>query len=433
MLEHLRTGAWLTRERLRVYPVLLLILFGAAVLALIATSHAGIDAFGRPLGTDFSAIFTAGREADQGHSARPYDVAAFRADQTGLFGPSDGFYLWLYPPYFLALAALLGLLPYLAALALWQAATLLLYLAATLRALRPAELPIRPVLVAALAFPAGFINLMHGQNGFLTAALLGGGLTLLERRPSLAGVAFALLAYKPQFGLLLVPALVAGGYWRTCAAAAATLAGMTLAALAAFGFAPWRGFLTHLGVTRLMLEQGGAGFAKDQSPFSAVRLLGGGVDLAYAAQAALGCGALVALILIWRSAADFRLKAAALLAASLMATPHVFDYDLAILAPALAFAVSYGLDKGFGPFEKSGLALVWIAPLLARPLAGAACVPLGSLAVLLFFIGLSRRAWAGPARTAGCVELSATEERIGGPNSLPAASRLPEKASSASS
>ena len=37
----------------------------------------------------------------------------------------------------------------------------------------------------ATEFPAVFINAGHGQNGFLTAALLGGGLVLLEKRPML--------------------------------------------------------------------------------------------------------------------------------------------------------------------------------------------------------------------------------------------------------
>jgi len=432
MLENLRTGAWLTRERLLAYPAILLILSLAAALALIATSHAGIDAFGRPLGTDFSGIFTAGREVAQGHPAQPYDVAAFRDDQARLFGASKDFYVWFYPPYFLGLAGILGHLPYLAALTLWQAMTLPLYLAAVLRALGPTKLPIRPVIIAALAFPAVFINMMHGQNGFLTAALLGGGLTLLERRPLLAGLCFALLAYKPQFGFLLVPALLAGRHWRAAAGAAAALAGISLATLAAFGAAPWQGFFAQLDFTRVVLEQGAAGFAKIESPFAAVRLLGGGLNLAYAAQGAASFALFVAVLLVWRSAADFRLKAAALMSASLVATPHVFDYDMAILAPALAFAVSYGLDKGFGPFEKSGLALVWIAPLLARPLAETVVLPLGPIAVLLFFSGLLRRAWDEQAKRATIIEcLPSAEHRDYACAALPAAASptpdMPEK------
>ncbi len=397
MLENLRSGAWLTRQRLYAYPIILLVLFAAAALALLFTSRDGIDAFGRPLGTDFSGIFTAGFGVDHGHPALAYDVGAFRDLQEKLFGHSENFYVWLYPPYFLAVAGLFAKFPYFAALALWQATTLAAYLATVLAVLRPAKLPIWQVLITALAFPAVLINLLHGQNGFLSAALFGGGLVLLERRPSLAGVLLALLAYKPQFGFLLVPALLAGGYWRAAVAAAATVAAITLASLAVFGAAPWQGFFAHLDFTRIIVEEGAVGFAKNQSPFAAVRLLGGGVDLAYCVQGAVSCTMVVTLIFLWRSAADFRLKAATLLAASLLATPQVFDYDMAILAPALAFAVAYGLDKGFGTFERTGLALVWIAPLLARPLASVAFLPLGLVAVLLLFVGLVRRARAAQA------------------------------------
>lgn len=391
MLENLRTGAWLTRERLIAYPAILFILFCAAALAMLCTAHAGFDTFGRPLGTDFSGIFTAGREVAQGHPARPYNLMAFRQDQAQIFGPSKDYYVWLYPPYFLGLAGILGHLPYLPALLLWQAATLPLYLAVVLKALGSARLPTRPVIVAALAFPAVFINLAHGQNGFLTAALLGGGLALLDRRPLLAGLCFALLAYKPQFGFLLLPALVAGGYWRAIASAGIALACLTLATLAGFGAAAWQGFFAQLDFTRTLVEQGAAGFAKNESTFAAVRLLGGSVASAYGAQGAVSFGLVAALVIVWRSATDFRLKTALLAAASLAVTPQAFDYDMTILAPALAFTVSYGIDKGFGPFEKSGLALMWIAPLLARPLAETILLPFGPAAILLFIAGLFRR------------------------------------------
>ena len=53
------------------------------------------------------------------------------------------------------------------------------------RPLRPAG---RCILLLALAYPAVLINIGHGQNGFLTAALLGGALIILDRRPILAGI-----------------------------------------------------------------------------------------------------------------------------------------------------------------------------------------------------------------------------------------------------
>ena len=88
--------------------------------------------------------------------------------------------------------------------------------------------------LVALGFPAALWNVTAGQNGFLTAALIGGTLGLLERRPALAGVCLGLLTYKPQFGLLFPhradrrPALAdhrgrRGGGGRTCRAVMARL------------------------------------------------------------------------------------------------------------------------------------------------------------------------------------------------------------------
>src|SRR5690606_32081673 len=101
-----------------------------------------------------------------------------------------------------------------AALALWQFGTFALYLAMLGTILRPVrDRPIvrRTWLLLAVAFPAVLINFGHGQNGFLSAALFGAALVVLPRRPVLAGLLFAALAYKPQFGIAIPFALLAAG------------------------------------------------------------------------------------------------------------------------------------------------------------------------------------------------------------------------------
>jgi hypothetical protein len=114
-----------------------------------------------------------------------------------------------------------------------------------------AMLPRPETLLVALAFPAVFVNIGHGQNGFLTAALLGGALHLLDRGPWLAGVLIGLLAYKPQFGVLIPVALLAGGRWNTIGAAAA------VAALAAISFVTL-GSVWHASPTHDVHADGGA-------------------------------------------------------------------------------------------------------------------------------------------------------------------------------
>ncbi|WP_029586365.1 glycosyltransferase 87 family protein [Bradyrhizobium sp. URHD0069] len=69
---------------------------------------------------------------------------------------------------------------------------------------------------------AVFINAVGGQNSTWTAALFGGGLSPLERRPLLAGGLLGLLIYKPQLGLL-IPVALAGRHWRASEGVAVSL------------------------------------------------------------------------------------------------------------------------------------------------------------------------------------------------------------------
>ncbi len=398
MWETIKSGAFATEERLRLYPLLLLAVSVAAVVALAATSHDGLDMFGRPLGTDFSQVYVAGLEALAGRPETPFDLPAHIAEQHKLFG-ENATYGWHYPPFFLGLAAALAKLPYLAALAIWQATTLLAYLAVIFAILSPTGLSRLRILIAALAFPAVLVNLTHGQNGFLTAALLGAGLLLLERRPLAAGLFFGLLAYKPQFALALPVALLAGGYWTAIAAAVATAAALTLASLWAFGLAAWQAFFASLPVSRrLLVEEGAIGFEKIQSVFAAVRLLGGDAPLAYAAQAAVTLVTLAALAWLWRTGADRRLRAAATIIAALLTTPYCLDYDMAALGPALAFLLAHGLETGFRPFEKSALCLAYVMPVAARQAGGFLRAPIGALTVALLFYVTVQAARSGPPR-----------------------------------
>ena len=399
MMENLRSGIWLTADRLRAYPAILLIGLVLALGSLFATSDGKMDRFDRPLGTDFSQVWTAGTEVLQGKPEMAYDNRAHAQRQRDIFGPKTQFYGWHYPPYFLGIAGLLAMLPYLAALLLWQAATLGLYLAGIGAILRRTVQPAALWIVAALGFPAVFVNIGHGHNGFLTAALLTGALLTLDHKPWLAGLLCGLLAYKPQLALIVPVALAAGGYWRVLLAGAATCAAMTLASLAAFGTGVWQGFYDSLAFTReVVLERGSTGFEKIQTVFAAVRLMGGNVDLAYAGQAISTLATLAIVASLWRSAADFRLKAAALLAATLLTTPYALDYDMMVLGPAIAFAVMHGLERGFRPFEISLLALVWMVPLLARSMGSALHLPLGVTVTALFFASLIAAALAERTR-----------------------------------
>ncbi|MBY0532062.1 MAG: DUF2029 domain-containing protein [Xanthobacteraceae bacterium] len=387
-MNGLASGNWLTAERLRAYSLILLALAVLALTGLFATSKGLNDYQNRPLGTDFSNVYAAGKYVLEGKPAAPFSPPLQHKKEQEIFGEKTPFYGWHYPPIFLFLAAALASFPYLAALAVWQVSTLALYLW-SIRAI----LPRAEIWLPALAFPAVLVNIAHGHNGFLTAALIGGGLFLLGRKPIAAGILFGLLIYKPQFGVLIPLALAAGGYWRAFLAASATVIALCAATYFAFGPGVWEAFRESMTFTReIVLEKGDTGFHKIQSVFSTVRLIGGPVTLAYATQAVVFAIVAVCLVWLWRGPAAFALKAAALIAGSMLATPYLLDYDLMIAAPAIAFLAAHGLAKGFAPYEKSALAFVFIAPLLTRTLAELTFVPLGLFAIILLFGIVMRRA-----------------------------------------
>jgi alpha-1,2-mannosyltransferase len=401
--EMLRSGDWLSRERVRLIATALLIASAAGFLFLVVTAHGVIDRQGRPLGTDFSNVYAAGTYVLDGNAQAPFDPPQQFAREQAIFGQATQFYGWHYPPFFLFVAAALAWMPYGLALAVWQAVTLGLYLL-TVRAILKAPFPETggainsdpQWLLLALAFPAVLINIGHGQNGFLTAALLGGALVVLDRRPIVAGILLGLLVYKPQYGLMIPLVLAASGRWKCFVSAATTVGLLALATTVTFGVGVWHAFLASTEFTRtVVLEQGNTGWYKIQSIFSWARMWGAPIPLAYVLQGAAIVGIGAALVWLWRSAASYPLKAAALCLATILATPYSFDYDMMALAPAIAFIAADGFVRNFGPWEKTLLAALWLMPLVARSLAQISLIPLGVPAMLAIFILILQRSGFG--------------------------------------
>lgn len=367
------------------------------VAALILHREWIIDAGGTPFHTDFTSVYAAGRLALAGHAAAAYDWNLHYATENAVVAHDYAAYLgWHYPPPFLMVAALLAALPYTYAFILWIAATLPLYLA-SMRAVVGDKIG----WLIGGAFPCLLPNIVSGQNGLFTAALIGGTLALLPRRPVFAGCCLGLLTYKPQFGILFPLLLIAGGHWRAIGAAAASAGALALATIAVFGITPWSEFLHWLPLTSQAL------FAQDspihtewskfQSVFALVRLLGGSATLAWALQVTLTVLVALMLWLMWRSdRISYELKAAAAVAGVLLATPYVYLYDLAILAVAVGFLLRAALRTGFVAGEAGGLALGG-ALMMVMPFFG---IPVGLMAVAIAAVLIARRMVIGRPQAA---------------------------------
>ena len=333
-----------------------------------------------PLYPDVWGFWTFGCYALTHPPATIYDNAALHAYQAGLGMPAEnGFYPYPYPPWFLLALAPLGWLPYPAAALVWRGVTftaLVVAVGAWQWQWRWQWQWDRALLLAVA--PACALSFVVGQNGFLTAALMLGGLRLLPVRPVLAGALLAATAYKPQLALLVPAFLLFGAHWRALAGAVLGAGLLTAATVSLFGWAVWPAWADAMQAQALALTAG-RGPKLDQMPTvtAAVQLLGGSAGMAHAVQGMAAVGALTAL---WRArrGAGRGGEVVVLPLATFVATPYAFGYDL----PVLTAAALVAMDGHRSPI----LLLIVLMPCLL-------VLPFGTVMVsLLFGVALWHRA-----------------------------------------
>jgi Glycosyltransferase family 87 len=367
---------WLNRERLSNYPRIILALFFVSGLAWALMSKNMVDLKGKPLGYDFITFWAASHVALAGRAQDAYNISLlFKAEQIAV-PASQSVYVWYYPPPFYLVVLPLALLPYIAAYWTFMLSTLGAYLLVLRRIVRG-----NSAMWCIAAFSGLWMNLFHGQNAFLTAALGGAALLCVERRPILAGLFIGLLAIKPHLALLFPVALIAIGAWRTLITAAVTAITFTAIGTTILGSALLKGFFANLGYARLFLENGFLPWPKMPAVFAFGRLLGIPVAGAYFIHCVVALVAVIVVWRVWRRCQDRKLRGAALMSATFLVSPYVFDYDLAWLAFPIAWLASAGLRNGWLRGEREVLVAAWLLPMLMAPIATAMSVQVGPLVI----------------------------------------------------
>ncbi len=335
----------------------------------------------QPFGADFINYWTAAYLGLAGRAHEIYDWRAFHAVQETVVGAPIGPFHYSYPPVLIILTLPLALVPYVPALFAWLVASWFAFYAA----LRSA-MPRSGVLLLALAVPAGYINTAGGQNGYWTAAFLGGGLVLLERRPTIAGVLFGLLIYKPHLGLMIPVFLIAGRQWRAFFAAAATVIALVGASVLAFGPEIWTEYAASASKLRQwILEDGEDVFHRMLSVFVAARRLGLDVTSAYMVQAAIGVAAAALVAVAWYREAPAPIRYSLAILGTFLATPYLQDYDLVVAAFVVAWLfVTPGRFSQIPVMIVS--ALILLAPIFAAPVGKITGIVLGPLFLIPAFL-----------------------------------------------
>lgn len=335
------------------------------------------------LSGDFRGFYAAGRLVRIGNAQALLDLDAQHALQESILGkPLDDSAVWVSPPYFAWLFVPLSFLPYAVSFCTFIAGSAVaLWL--SFRALsRELALGITPafMLFIAIQYYPTFQWLLNAQMSALWLSAMTTVVVLLRRRGDLAaGLVLGFFACKPQLALGISVALLAAGRYRALLGAALTGAG--LVALGFFSLPQvMHGYLSNgLGLIGFV-RKSGYHTAGLHGSFELATLLLDGLSPTLANL--VGCAAtlflLGAIYVYWRrtpwtpSTRAWDLTMAATLALGVIASPHLFVYDLMLLLLPLFMLVAHERGKQGLPLDAGPLlsltTLVWVLGLLGPAL-----------------------------------------------------------------
>lgn len=307
------------------------------------------DLGGYPIGHDFLAFWTATKLALTADPSSIYNLEVLKTAEKAVSGTDSAYFAWNYPPTFLLFLLPLSVLPYLAAYCVWILG-LLCGFASVVHRIFPR--PFTPWLFMAL--PPVIWNLIAGQNGSLSAAILGSGIILLDRRPFTGGVVLGLLSYKPHLTAMIPIALIAGRYWRALLGFAISGAVLVLISIAVFGTSVWNAFwqnvffaFTHWQTVHF--------WPKMASVYALIRFTGAHAWIASIAQACVTISVAAIAYCVWRRAEGIAVKGSVLAICSLLASPYLFHGDMVIIGLAFAWLGNSEYDK-----EGNGILLLML-------------------------------------------------------------------------
>jgi hypothetical protein len=390
-------AAW--QRRLTLYPRLILIAIAAAFVIVIAAGSGSDTASGR-VGGDFPAFYSAGTIVADGNVENLYDPAVQAAAQVELLGGEDGFIMYPYAPYVAGAYSAFSGLPYRTAYVIHTA----LMVAALVGALTL----IRPMIgvldrwfslvlgAVATTYPI-FVGTSGGQNTALTLLLLAAvWRALAEDREAWAGIAVALLLFRPQYALPMLGLLFLGRHWRAVGTAGIG-AGIVFAINAAIAGPDWISKWIN-GVRPLLESDAEINAVNEIAPMGFLHaVLGVESAVATVIGGALSVSIAIALSwLWWKKELDLGSRFAITAAGLMLLGFHTIYYDSGLAV----FAVLLMLDRGLIGIRVA--AVIWAVGLIQIVKESIGASPL-ALVVLAVFALVVSRLWLAQ---------SATDERV---------------------
>jgi hypothetical protein len=341
-----------------------------------------------PFGGDFLQEWIGGRIVLEGDAARLYDldyVKSLEHDPAviGYSWNADRYLPIVYPPFYYVLVSPLALLPMKTAAYVWtvlMAGAFLATAAVLGQVAGEKRSRLGWMIPAAMLFAPMLENFASGQKATVVLLILSTTyLAMVRERSFLAGLAFGLLAFKPQLGLAIFAAMLWKRQWRFLLGAATTGAALLCASLLV-GLQPCLAWVRITLGAADYVHTAGYELEKAHCWYGMFSLLCGERFPLMAKGATLAAGAATCFVLLPAlrgplrfGSPRFALQFSALAAASMLVSPHLLSYDLSIALLPMAL-VAFELADDAAILHGRRRKLIWMLALLFA--AGSFSTPL---------------------------------------------------------
>lgn len=303
--------------------------------------------------SDFDLFHVIAKAIGGGELAKAYSIESLM-DLMEKYGSFREPIPWAYPPPFNLVLAPLGLMPIALAYALFLGTTFAAWLWVLKR--QAGAMMILPILIT---FPGVFVELSAGQNGFLTAFLLGLAATWMLENRNKAGVPLGLMVIKPHLAVTFGLASLLKRRWSVIAIAAVSALFVCALATLAFGIEIWPAYRAAVKENIGFLDKGYFPTARMVTAYAVVQSLNLGSSLAFAAQTLVTVLVLAANVHLGLKK-DLRTALGFALVTAPMISPYAYDYDTPIATVGLALVIA-SIIRHSGKGERS---LIYILGIL---------------------------------------------------------------------
>lgn len=373
-----RAAAWLNPRRLRAHAVVLaLCLWGGCAIDFATPGF--FDRAGNVKFQDFLPLYVSARMIAEHRTGQLYDQEVIAREIRATIAPSnvdarsDLRLPHLYGPQVALLFLPVAQLSFPAAAWGWVVLSTLAYFGCVfLIWIRCPAVKMHPrtSAIAAIAFPPLFHFFVRGQiSMLLLACFSAASLAFLSKQDWLAGIALGMLVFKPQFLTAIPIVLLLSLSWRVLGGLLFSASAQLILTRVYFGPAVMRAYLDMLRNVSHWIAAAEPGLSQIQmhSLRSFWALAIPWPQIAFALYLLSSAAAVALAASVWRSRSPLAFRFAALTLAAVLVNPHLFVYDLLVLAPAMLLLIDWILTNT----QHSGasrlhvlLYLVFLLPLL---------------------------------------------------------------------